>query len=195
MKKMTSYYKTKGLVERFDVGLDGELGYLNNTSTSLPVISEAVSTPPQPSASLPPQSNSWPIMPNAASWEHPPVAPPPAPASQTWLDRLVDAIIGDDRNSRYALICQKCYAHNGLARPEEFDTIQYLCPSCHYLNQRVSKDEDERREESPPPGSTQSSPESMDTKKVKSTTQDSTPKQVRRRSGRRRGAQNSDLEP
>ena len=55
--------------------------------------------------------------------------PTPTPTPPTWLDRLVDAIIGDDRSTRYALICQKCLSHNGLARSEDFDTVRTL----HYF--------------------------------------------------------------
>jgi hypothetical protein len=52
----------------------------------------------------------------------------------TWYDRLLDTIIGDDRSSKYALICQQCYTHNGLVLPEEFESTQYVCPNCHFLN-------------------------------------------------------------
>lgn len=48
--------------------------------------------------------------------------PMPAPRKQ-WFDKLADAILGDDDDgtvgvsaSRYALICQKCFAHNGLVK-------------------------------------------------------------------------------
>ncbi len=45
-------------------------------------------------------------------------------AKPTWLDRLVDVLIGDDsRNQKYALICGQCFFHNGLALPEEFISI------------------------------------------------------------------------
>lgn len=52
----------------------------------------------------------------------------------TWYDRLLDTIIGDDRFSKYALICQQCYTHNGLVLPEDFESTQYVCPNCHFLN-------------------------------------------------------------
>ena len=49
-----------------------------------------------------------------------PVTPQPPPRKQ-WYDKLADAILGDDDptgspSSRYALICQKCFAHNGLVK-------------------------------------------------------------------------------
>ena len=39
-----------------------------------------------------------------------------------WYDRLTDALLGDEvieqasPSSRYALICEKCFAHNGLVK-------------------------------------------------------------------------------
>ena len=44
------------------------------------------------------------------------------PPRKQWYDKLVDAILPDDdasttgATSRYALICQKCFAHNGLVK-------------------------------------------------------------------------------
>jgi hypothetical protein len=45
-----------------------------------------------------------------------------APSRKQWYDRLADVIIGDEDlapaspSSRYALICEKCFAHNGLVK-------------------------------------------------------------------------------
>jgi hypothetical protein len=49
-----------------------------------------------------------------------PATPQPPPRKQ-WYDKLADAILGDEDvtgspSSRYALICQKCFAHNGLVK-------------------------------------------------------------------------------
>ena len=49
----------------------------------------------------------------------------PPPRNQ-WYDKLADAILGDDDSvtagaSRYALICQKCFAHNGLVKEEMWE--------------------------------------------------------------------------
>lgn len=40
----------------------------------------------------------------------------------TWYDKFLDTLIGDDRNSKYALICQQCHSHNGLVLPDEFES-------------------------------------------------------------------------
>jgi len=45
-----------------------------------------------------------------------------APSRKQWYDRIADAILGDEDvapaspSSRYALICEKCFAHNGLVK-------------------------------------------------------------------------------
>jgi len=47
---------------------------------------------------------------------------PATPRRRQWYDKLADAILGDDDmidaspSSRYALICEKCFAHNGLVK-------------------------------------------------------------------------------
>lgn len=44
------------------------------------------------------------------------------PTRKQWYDKLADAILGDEESSvsvtasRYALICQKCFSHNGLVK-------------------------------------------------------------------------------
>lgn len=44
------------------------------------------------------------------------------PPRKQWYDKVADALLGDDDSasagaaSRYALICQKCFAHNGLVK-------------------------------------------------------------------------------
>lgn len=44
------------------------------------------------------------------------------------MDKFADALIGvsadDQPFNKYALICAKCYAHNGLVPRDEFDTIR-----------------------------------------------------------------------
>jgi len=44
------------------------------------------------------------------------------PPRKQWYDKLADKLLGDDEqynvspSSRYALICEKCFAHNGLVK-------------------------------------------------------------------------------
>ncbi|SJX64168.1 uncharacterized protein SRS1_14822 [Sporisorium reilianum f. sp. reilianum] len=68
-------------------------------------------------------------------------AAPMLPMQKTWLDKLADAILGADPSAtgpeqKYALICARCHAHNGLALKEEFNEVQYICPHCGHFNSR-----------------------------------------------------------
>jgi len=83
-----------------------------------------------------------------------PATPQPPPRKQ-WYDKLADAILGDDDaagspSSRYALICQKCFAHNGLVKESIWQdtrksvsceyradvdrSVEYVCPKCGHFN-------------------------------------------------------------
>jgi len=60
----------------------------------------------------------------------------PVPVYQTsWIDRILDVIIGVNENSpafRYALICPHCHAHNGLAPYGKLaEETSYFCRVCH----------------------------------------------------------------
>ena len=68
-----------------------------------------------------------------------PQRPLPPPRKQ-WFDKLADAILGDEdasaqgAASRYTLICQKCFAHNGLVKESQWeDTREYLSASVSML--------------------------------------------------------------
>ncbi|KAA1118752.1 hypothetical protein PGT21_004558 [Puccinia graminis f. sp. tritici] len=67
----------------------------------------------------------------------------PSPSiGRGWADRFAEVLLGDDEarpESKYALICINCFAHNGLVRQEELDHIQYLCPKCGTFNPSKSK--------------------------------------------------------
>lgn len=73
----------------------------------------------------------------SCAYLHPasPQRPMPPPRKQ-WFDKLADAILGDEDSSvnvsasRYALICQKCFAHNGLVKEsvwEDTRTFAFYC--------------------------------------------------------------------
>lgn len=55
-----------------------------------------------------------------------------------WYDRILDMIVGEDEyspKSRYALICESCRNHNGLAQPGELPQyVVYICPHCGHRN-------------------------------------------------------------
>lgn len=56
----------------------------------------------------------------------------------TWVDRIMDLILGENEQSptqRYALICNKCHVHNGLAPfGKTADEVTYICPVCGTRN-------------------------------------------------------------
>ncbi|ODV92086.1 hypothetical protein CANCADRAFT_42705 [Tortispora caseinolytica NRRL Y-17796] len=58
--------------------------------------------------------------------------------AEHWYDRLLENLIGvsdTSPNSRYALICQNCYHHNGLAMPgQNPKNIKFVCRNCKTLN-------------------------------------------------------------
>ncbi|BGO99502.1 Endoplasmic reticulum junction formation protein lunapark [Rhodotorula toruloides] len=68
-----------------------------------------------------------------------PPMPPPTPHTRSLMDKVADALLGvspEEANpfNKYALICARCYSHNGLCPKEEFDFVQYRCPRCGYFN-------------------------------------------------------------
>ncbi len=142
LKKETSYYKTRSILERYD-----ESERPKKDEASKPP-SKAQSQQETPKQSLVPVSNR-PIAPVGARplmLTHPLSQPShprlqPQFKSPTWMDRFMDALIGDDsRNQKYALICQHCFNHNGLAEAEAFvQGIRYRCPNCGFMNIKAPK--------------------------------------------------------
>ncbi|KAH8553561.1 hypothetical protein BGW37DRAFT_549483 [Umbelopsis sp. PMI_123] len=153
LKKKTSYYTTKSLLDRYD-------------QTSKPKAKPAL-PPAQPNSSNRAhernlQFNQAPSSPVASNYPLPnrpghlspqpnihsnAQSPPPGqimhqlnlrpsvPAERQWYDKLVDALVGEDGpETKYALICNHCSTHNGLVLPQEIETIQYICPKCGQFN-------------------------------------------------------------
>ncbi|KAK1127452.1 hypothetical protein K0M31_003990 [Melipona bicolor] len=66
---------------------------------------------------------------------HLPILPRPIlPKERTIMDRLIDYVVGDGPSNRYALICQNCDSHNGMALKEEFEYFEFRCSYCNFLN-------------------------------------------------------------
>lgn len=143
IKKKTNYYNTRNLIEKYDesLSLSPDATPLRKRNVPLP---SAPQTPlaPQPPP-LPPQQQHLqtpnrqvrgPMLQLSRACDCSPVTgcadtsrlatPQPIQAARKhWYDKLADAILGDDDDqsasvaaSRYALICQKCFAHNGLVK-------------------------------------------------------------------------------
>lgn len=62
------------------------------------------------------------------------------PHTKTVQDRILDLLIGSSGSEavedRYALICNMCFTHNGLAPPNTADpaSVKYVCRKCGHMN-------------------------------------------------------------
>ncbi|KAF3335401.1 putative integral membrane zinc-ribbon metal-binding protein [Carex littledalei] len=63
--------------------------------------------------------------------------------SEGWLAQIAAFLVGEHPSQCYALICNKCHMHNGLARKEDVPFITYYCPHCHALNGARQNEEQE----------------------------------------------------
>lgn len=100
-------------------------------------------TPANPFANRPtnqPQMNPQPF--NPAVMRPPALMParrpnlvrPISSQDRSIVEKLVDYMVGDGPNNRYALICKFCYSHNGMAHKDEFDYLNFRCCFCNNFN-------------------------------------------------------------
>ena len=47
---------------------------------------------------------------------------------------MVEYLVGDGPNNRYALVCSQCHSHNGMALRDEFEYLSFRCAYCYQLN-------------------------------------------------------------
>ncbi|MBW0485830.1 hypothetical protein O181_025545 [Austropuccinia psidii MF-1] len=163
LKNKTSYYSTKELLERYDEKLKKPIVPTPSNSSQSPSSATTPNSqllrqrlPNSPSTRL-----TTPIIPNTSSPLHHlpttsqdprqvPLPPslnstsqrPSSPSGRGWADRFAEVLLGDDEarpESKYALICIRCLAHNGLVLKEELNQIQYLCPKCGAFNPSKNK--------------------------------------------------------
>nr|ODN75723.1 hypothetical protein L203_06495 [Cryptococcus depauperatus CBS 7841] len=163
IKKMTNYDSTRKLIERYDdlssptsspVSLDPpasphtpqKLSQSSTPSHKLPIKGPG-GTPNAPghlieASRIPVVKPGNPISPEQAAVMQSqletvqPVLPTP---EKKWYDRIVDSILGDDpsqaNQSNFALVCEKCFRHNGLVGSKyEWERMQWICPRCNHLN-------------------------------------------------------------
>ncbi|XP_030603843.1 endoplasmic reticulum junction formation protein lunapark-B [Archocentrus centrarchus] len=64
----------------------------------------------------------------------PPLARPILPKDRGAVDRVIEYLVGDGPQNRYALICQQCFSHNGMALKEEFEYLAFRCAYCYVMN-------------------------------------------------------------
>ncbi|RCH91087.1 hypothetical protein CU098_009508 [Rhizopus stolonifer] len=141
LKKKTSYYSTQSLIERYDeeaLKKKKEDELRQRKPVSMPLNNPKQPTSPIPNRPLqrnspPNHSSSQQLQPQKLQTQQPMV--PQARSEPQWYDKLVDALVGDaGPETKYALICTHCFAHNGLVLKEEHETIQYVCPVCKQFN-------------------------------------------------------------
>ncbi|KAJ7263926.1 hypothetical protein C8J57DRAFT_1070333, partial [Mycena rebaudengoi] len=138
IKKKTNYYSTRELLSRYDDSapnspqqqLQTQTPQRGRHSTHLKYIHPA----PRPSP-LAPTPALQPLQPLQ------PLSPlqPQRPAQRKWYDALADVLVGVEdgpgpASQKYALICEKCFAHNGLMPAVAFPDAQYKCPQCGHFN-------------------------------------------------------------
>ncbi|KAK6620048.1 hypothetical protein RUM44_006448 [Polyplax serrata] len=59
---------------------------------------------------------------------------PVIPLERSYIDKMVEYLIGDGPNNRFALICSRCHSHNGMALKEEFEYTSFKCCYCFFYN-------------------------------------------------------------
>ncbi|XP_064397769.1 endoplasmic reticulum junction formation protein lunapark-B-like [Halichondria panicea] len=69
----------------------------------------------------------------------PPTPCPILPRDRTNVDKMVEYLVGDGPNNRYALVCSECKSHNGMALRDEFEYLAFRCAYCYSLNQARKK--------------------------------------------------------
>lgn len=127
LKKKTSYYFTKGLIERYDTPPK------NASVRSALSPSTEVNTPKNSAAEInnqttPKTSIKVDKIDGAQNADHNSIIDTLSLKRQvedrSWFDKILDALIGEEQGpeSKYALICENCFSHNGLVSSEEYFT-------------------------------------------------------------------------
>jgi len=141
IKKKTNYDSTRNLLEKYGetsarpdqpspLRQRGPPGALPGNQPSTPL--RQLGTPPAgtPPGMTPPRPLPPYLRPSGSNL--------PPPQTRKWYDTLADALLGPDEQAasreKYALICAKCFNHNGLVAPSEWEDVQYKCPRCGHFN-------------------------------------------------------------
>ncbi|KDR84493.1 hypothetical protein GALMADRAFT_133778 [Galerina marginata CBS 339.88] len=163
IKKKTNFYSTRDLIQKYDEPSSsptplrqrlppGQIPPTTPQRVGGTPNGKSVQQTPAPSASL--QAHLSPATPTY------PLAPP----RKQWYDKLADALLGDDDlniaspSSRYALICEKCFNHNGLVKESLWEDAQYVCPKCGHFNASARSKKERSRQSASPSSSPASSP-------------------------------------
>jgi len=107
---------------------------------------------------------------------------PMGPPRKRWYDKVADALLGDEEHdisspsSRYALICERCFTHNGLVKESMWEDareclsccihtllilhVEFVCrnPSCNHFNRSIRSKRESSSPNSSPCSSVSPSP-------------------------------------
>ncbi|KND02579.1 uncharacterized protein SPPG_03037 [Spizellomyces punctatus DAOM BR117] len=156
LKKKTAYYKTKGLIERYDTPTKERMRNKPQPGTPMqtPNAAQVLTKPSTLSQRLEPSSTpqmvasmNTPVTPFPVDRPSP-LSPTPdinmmipargahTPSPKGWFDKVIDIMIGESEGpaSKYALICEECFTHNGLVPPDAYATARFRCMKCDHLN-------------------------------------------------------------
>ncbi|KAH9848709.1 hypothetical protein C2E23DRAFT_842239 [Lenzites betulinus] len=170
VKQKTNYYSMRNLIERYEggpgptppdtpAGLRRRIPPPGSQPPPQLQVQQPVPQTPQRHPQAAPQT---PVVRTMSPGLQQQLSPSPQrplpPPRKQWFDKLADAILGDDdasatgAASRYALICQKCFAHNGLVKESMWEDAEYVCPKCGYFNpsaRRLREMRDGKKSRSP----------------------------------------------
>ncbi|KAJ3274935.1 hypothetical protein HDV01_001799 [Terramyces sp. JEL0728] len=155
LKKKTSYYMTKGLIERYETPKKDKKQPQPINLAQRPSATMPNQLPQTPGQQIPqiqvtpvrqiPSSNftqsQTPIgpTPSTPGLNQPSIVPLTPQVShvesKSWFDKALDVLVGDTEGPqhKYALICEQCFMHNGLVLPEEYLEAKFRCMGCKHL--------------------------------------------------------------
>ncbi|RXW18256.1 hypothetical protein EST38_g7596 [Candolleomyces aberdarensis] len=159
IKKKTNYYTTRDLLQKYDESAPNETPLRKRNPAVSPPQPPQFATPQQPQFGPGPGPNAQTPVPAKPLDPRLTVISPPsysvAPPRKQWYDKLADALLGDDDptfaspSSRYALICEKCFTHNGLVKESMWEDAQFICPKCGHFNASARSKKQHRKSISP----------------------------------------------
>ncbi|KAJ7356510.1 hypothetical protein DFH08DRAFT_849256 [Mycena albidolilacea] len=153
IKKKTNFYETRDLLSRYERGDSPSDSSPSPSSNSKPNANGAgpgsISSPNTPQRAGPgtpgraggprPSAIGVPGAGAGGGPQQPP--PPPQPHRRGWFDAFADVLVGPDdtpqidkEKQKFALICAKCFSHNGLVPEVVWADAQYTCPKCGHFN-------------------------------------------------------------
>lgn len=65
----------------------------------------------------------------------------PAKKKRGLMDQVAEVVLGEDPGNMYALICSKCFFHNGLVKPSEYQHSKFRCYNCNHYNRKDVQEE------------------------------------------------------